>query len=75
MAEVTRHGIYYSEKTNSVHAPIHIEYSVDIKCPECGHVFTIDRHYIDEGKRNTRAWCNECDCEFIPEESDIVLEA
>lgn len=74
MAEVTRHGIYYSEKTKSVLAPFRIDHPVDIKCPECGYTFTIDRDYIDRGERNTRAWCRECECEFIPEESDIVRE-
>lgn len=37
--------------------------------------FTIDKRYIDRGERNTLAYCRECDCEFIPEESDIVREA
>jgi uncharacterized OB-fold protein len=72
MAEVTRHGIYYSEKTNSVHAPLRIEDLVDLKCPECGHIFTVNRAYINESNRSIRAWCNECDCLFIPDESDIV---
>ena len=73
MAEVTKHGMYYSEKTKCVFKPEYIEHPVDIKCPECDHIFTIDEKYIDKGERNTRAWCCECDCEFIPEESDIVV--
>ena len=74
MAEVTKHGIYYSEKTKCILKPKHIEHPVDIRCPECGYAFTIDEKFIDKGERNTRAWCSECDCEFIPEESDIVRE-
>ena len=72
MAEVTKHGIYYSEKIKCVLKPEHIEHPVDIRCPECGYAFTIDEKFIDKGERNTRAWCRECECEFIPEESDIV---
>jgi len=74
MEKITRHGIYYSEKTKSVFRPSTIEHPVDIRCPECGYTFTIDKQYIDKGERNTRAWCSECECEFIPEESDIVKE-
>lgn len=36
MAEVTRHGIYYSEKTKCVLKPKRIEHPIDIRCPECG---------------------------------------
>jgi hypothetical protein len=74
MSEVTRHGKYYSEKTKCVLAPEWFYNPVEIRCPECGYTFTIDRDYIDRGERNTRAWCRECECEFIPEESDIVRE-
>jgi hypothetical protein len=74
MEKITRHGIYYSEKAKSVFSPSIIEHPVDIRCPECGYTFTIDKQYIDKGERNTRAWCSECECEFIPEESDIVKE-
>ena len=74
MAEITKHGIYYSEKTKCVLIVPVIEDPVEIRCPECRAVFTIDRKYIDKGERNTRAWCRECECEFIPEEPDIVKE-
>jgi len=72
MAEVTRHGIYYSEANKCILLDPIIENPVDIRCPECGYAFTIDKQYIDKGERNTRAYCRNCECEFIPEESDII---
>ena len=35
MAEITKHGIYYSEKTKCVLIVPVIEDPVEIRCPEC----------------------------------------
>ena len=73
MEKIIKHGIYYSEGTKRAYLPA-IECPVDIRCPECGCIFTIDARHIDRGEHNTAAYCHNCECTFIPEESNIIKE-
>lgn len=62
MAEILNHGKYWNNETKK------IEKVFVVICPECQRCFAI---YSSSIKEKLPVICDECCCEFIPEESDI----
>lgn len=62
MAKIIKHGKYYNKYTNTV------EFVIDVNCPECNEKISIYK----KDATILPCICENCGCEFICEEKDIM---